>query len=1068
MLASLNFSENGTRPSCKSLTRLAPQCLVALLWFGATVSQVETSSPGVSSPASATSNSAWLMPLRNFRYEELHEKRKDVAEILERQGLLTVTVAGFADIKQKAFAAIQKCAPHSTTRKTSMGTIEDGAAAVGHNRDEAGTSSMSSNTNIKIQKKSLAGAMQAGAVLAPFEGIPRRPNGEAKAACAGFHDAMRRFREVIRMATFKLVEVLDEVDNEREDESRGGRQPQRSDAQLTQLLLSAEHLEHIHRVEAVSIAEAATSSSTDGNESLAKASGSSASAAAVRGPEQQGQDSLTHDAGAQSSVISRTSQDHPGQALEGMNTDVHPLHVDAGLLLAMTNVHESDSLDTIMEVELPDGSRPRILVDNLDRILFMGGRGFNHWRVARNVQVHAVPHRVFFVQQNKPAEISTPGGSLLASRHWYGMMLLPPANFDIGREGHRERVLFEELGKMIKRGDFETAQSLACGPALALEEWHKEHRAKQEENEKAARASRARLEARDGDANATAEWLNQQLSESNGAFRSTTFLGAGRRQENGAGMITASTAEAPVRSLSATTAGPRASVVNAAPAAPVVIGTRMNAAPPAVEEFDENASNMYNPVPEDVVDEEEEQEQAGFRSACSGYGGYWCWHRCMYVKQAPFDRHKQLEAQRSDIGSSYSYVGDDPNIPNGETSLGECAPRDLQCVYQTAPYHQCRNGHSCVLQCQTNKRDNPFTQAPRAGAAVDCRITSSRLQGPNPDEAAQQGDPVPANPGEGQQPGAGEEVAAAQPGKEYPAASSSKQSPSGAPAANQQGSATGKRTPRAVPFCRGATDMHMMGFKSIFSSEVAECMMLFHQSLLLDSWWKFLLGFLFIVSFGIATEFVVSVRRNADPDLRTFKGKAYKVSLFAGNMFIGYLVMLITMTYSVELFLAVIIGLGIGHFAFNSQAPVGESVTACCAGRNNPQTLRQTLFALQEQENRNTLEGAEDQEAFLSADHAAPIFGASSSAAANRSAAATSSKRVPGDEERVVIGVRGMTCGNCERTVRNALEALNCVRQVHSVSYATQRVDCTIGHIEDKGVVAEEIESLGFLVKDKR
>ena len=44
----------------------------------------------------------------------------------------------------------------------------------------------------------------------------------------------------------------------------------------------------------------------------------------------------------------------------------------------------------------------------------------------------------------------------------------------------------------------------------------------------------------------------------------------------------------------------------------------------------------------------------------------------------------------------------------------------------------------------------------------------------------------------------------------------------------------------------------------------------------------------------------------------------------------GYFLMLIAMTYQVELFLAVVFGLGVGHTAFNTKAPVGESVDACC------------------------------------------------------------------------------------------------------------------------------------------
>jgi hypothetical protein len=64
-----------------------------------------------------------------------------------------------------------------------------------------------------------------------------------------------------------------------------------------------------------------------------------------------------------------------------------------------------------------------------------------------------------------------------------------------------------------------------------------------------------------------------------------------------------------------------------------------------------------------------------------------------------------------------------------------------------------------------------------------------------------------------------------------------------------------------------------------------------------------------------------------------------KIGLYAVNMILGYLIMLMTMVYSYEMFLAVIIGLAIGHSIFNLNAPVAASATACCAGRNEPSAL---------------------------------------------------------------------------------------------------------------------------------
>merc|ERR1719495_2499248 len=57
------------------------------------------------------------------------------------------------------------------------------------------------------------------------------------------------------------------------------------------------------------------------------------------------------------------------------------------------------------------------------------------------------------------------------------------------------------------------------------------------------------------------------------------------------------------------------------------------------------------------------------------------------------------------------------------------------------------------------------------------------------------------------------------------------------------------------------------------------------------------------------------------------------VALFGVNIASGYFAMLVAMTYSVELFICMIIGLVIGHGIFNTGAVVGESVDPCCASQ---------------------------------------------------------------------------------------------------------------------------------------
>ena len=62
------------------------------------------------------------------------------------------------------------------------------------------------------------------------------------------------------------------------------------------------------------------------------------------------------------------------------------------------------------------------------------------------------------------------------------------------------------------------------------------------------------------------------------------------------------------------------------------------------------------------------------------------------------------------------------------------------------------------------------------------------------------------------------------------------------------------------------------------------------------------------------------------------------VTFFGLNLILGYLAMLVAMTYSIELFCCVVIGLCLGHFVFNTKSAVGESIDPCCASQHGPTT----------------------------------------------------------------------------------------------------------------------------------
>ena len=54
--------------------------------------------------------------------------------------------------------------------------------------------------------------------------------------------------------------------------------------------------------------------------------------------------------------------------------------------------------------------------------------------------------------------------------------------------------------------------------------------------------------------------------------------------------------------------------------------------------------------------------------------------------------------------------------------------------------------------------------------------------------------------------------------------------------------------------------------------------------------------------------------------------------------------MLVAMTYSIELFACVVLGLCVGHFVFNTKSAVGESIDPCCASQQPAATTSNGTF----------------------------------------------------------------------------------------------------------------------------
>lgn len=158
-------------------------------------------------------------------------------------------------------------------------------------------------------------------------------------------------------------------------------------------------------------------------------------------------------------------------------------------------------------------------------------------------------------------------------------------------------------------------------------------------------------------------------------------------------------------------------------------------------------------------------------------------------------------------------------------------------------------------------------------------------------------------------------------------------------------------------FCNSSMtmDMHMSGFKSVFSDD-ADCLLLYVSAWTLDTPLKFAAALWGVVLLAVATEATASLRREGLRataakvglplhHLFTPKGVAERrgggsgsldevggALLYAFHVCLGYLLMLIAMTYSVEMLVYLLSGLALGRLAFNSGVPAGSSTPdPCCA-----------------------------------------------------------------------------------------------------------------------------------------
>jgi len=138
--------------------------------------------------------------------------------------------------------------------------------------------------------------------------------------------------------------------------------------------------------------------------------------------------------------------------------------------------------------------------------------------------------------------------------------------------------------------------------------------------------------------------------------------------------------------------------------------------------------------------------------------------------------------------------------------------------------------------------------------------------------------------------------------------------------------------------------MLMTGF-DVAGKQLNPCIVLFFQSWTLDTPGKFAAGCVGVAAMGFAIEALICFRRwrqqrlAANGQSSIPANQAVSVACFGLNLILGYLAMLVAMTYSVELFLSVCAGFIVGHAALNvREQAVGETADPCCATSTNQMT----------------------------------------------------------------------------------------------------------------------------------
>uniref|UniRef100_A0A7S2HDD7 Copper transport protein n=1 Tax=Helicotheca tamesis TaxID=374047 RepID=A0A7S2HDD7_9STRA len=144
------------------------------------------------------------------------------------------------------------------------------------------------------------------------------------------------------------------------------------------------------------------------------------------------------------------------------------------------------------------------------------------------------------------------------------------------------------------------------------------------------------------------------------------------------------------------------------------------------------------------------------------------------------------------------------------------------------------------------------------------------------------------------------------------------------------------------------TVMYMQGFRFALASDPSTpCLNLFFSSWTLNTRGKFVAAMIAVLLLSVITEGMSAFRLQMRKTLKPGKTRKFLVVIMHGmQALLGYLIMLATMTFSIEMLLMVVTGIGIGYSAFFDDTSVPHVTTnPCCAFMADEAAENETMEA---------------------------------------------------------------------------------------------------------------------------